>query len=277
MDMYGVLFVGVFVFLGACFGSFACCQAWRIRYKEEKKKDLGKRSVCLHCGKQLVWYENIPIVSWILQKGKCRKCGKRIGTAEIWSELAGAFVFGFLGWNLWRVGEFDWLSVVKFTTLLITVVGFLILGIYDAKWQELPTFLLWFVIICGAAYGCLGILGIIIGDGGEGISLAGKGSELLNYLLNIGMSVGILGGIYYLLYFFSKEKLVGGGDSMLGVAIGLVVGNWWLAIWVLFIANFVGVIVMLPLKKKQIAFGPFLIGAFVLVFSFAKELMLLSF
>ena len=92
-----VLVIIFCVVLGAVLGSFSCCQAWRIRYKVEKKGELGKRSVCLSCGKKLRWYENMPIVSWVLQRGKCRKCGKKIGTAEIMSEVLGGVFGGMVG------------------------------------------------------------------------------------------------------------------------------------------------------------------------------------
>lgn len=266
-----ILYIVFFVVFGAVMGSFCCCQAWRVRYKEEGKKDLGKRSVCLRCKKQLKWYENIPIVSWLAQGGKCRSCGEKIGNVEIWTELAGATVFGLLGWSFLKQAPYDWLSIVRFGILSIMMVGLLFLAIYDAKWRELPTTILWFVIICGGVYAVVTGLGI----GAKGVeSLAvGRMFDLdgaASYFLGILAAVGILGGIYYLLYFFSKEKLVGGGDWMLGVAISLVLGDWWLAVWTLFLANFVGAIVMIPQKKKKIAFGPFLFGAFVVVLVFSE-------
>ena len=48
----------VFFVVGAVFGSFACCQAYRIRYKEEGKR-IGGRSECLFCHHRLAWYELI--------------------------------------------------------------------------------------------------------------------------------------------------------------------------------------------------------------------------
>ena len=83
------------------------------------------------------------------------------------------------------------------------------------------------------------------------------------------IGVGVLAGIYYLLYMFSHEKLVGGGDWILGLAIALAVADWWAALWVLFLANTIGTIYALPaaIKKKQnkIHFGPFLVAAYILV------------
>lgn len=250
----------VAIVLGAALGSFACCMAQRIRLKEKGKKDPGERSVCLHCGARLRWFENIPIVSWLAQRGRCRHCGKKIGSAEIWAELAGAGMFGMLGWKT----LFDSCVVMNCTfpnrnflavgILAVFLVVALVLAIYDAKWQELPLKLLIALIVLGA---CVFAISLSTVWGWE------KGMREL--ILGTVGGVGILGGMYFLLSVFSKGRLVGDGDWMLGVAMGLVLGDWWLAIWTLFLANFVGAMVMLPQKKKKIAFGPFLVGAFVVV------------
>lgn len=248
--------------LGAAFGSFACCQAWRIRLKEEKKKDPGRRSVCIKCGHKLRWYENIPIFSWLIQGGKCRKCGERIGKAEILAELLGALAFGLFAWKfsagadeagvLEFIGSLDLAGLVA---VLAAMVGMLILAVYDGKWGEMPVSMLVYTIIMGLIYAVLELL-----NGGlEILSLLG--------------SVALLAGTYYLLYFFSKEKLVGGGDWMLCLAIGLILGKWQLALVELFLSNFLGTLTMLPRKKKRMAFGPFLVMAFIIIFAFSEPLL----
>ena len=93
-----VLILVMMTMLGAVFGSFACCQAWRWRYHVVKKKDLGQWSVCLHCKKRIKWYDNIPIVSWLVLGGKCRNCHKEIGVADFLSEVSLAVAFLFLSW-----------------------------------------------------------------------------------------------------------------------------------------------------------------------------------
>ena len=267
------LVVIFFAVMGAVLGSFACCQAWRLRYKETGKKDLGKRSVCLHCGKKLTWKENIPIVSWVLQKGKCRKCGKKIGKAELLAELGGAAAFGIVGWKVCGgyaelIGNcgfgLTWLCQQDVPMVLIwanaaLVAIFLtisiVLAVYDAKWRELPLGLLIALNAVGVVYATVNL---VFGE-----------MEIVKLLEGIG----ILAGVYYLLYFLSKEKLVGGGDWILCLAIAMVLGDPWLAIWVLFLSNFIGAIVMLPQKKKKIAFGPFLVVAFVIVFAFSDVIL----
>lgn len=240
--------------LGAAFGSFACCQAWRLYYKLNGKKKLGKRSVCLHCHKQLKWYENIPVVSWVAQRGKCRKCGKKIGVAELLAELGGAAAFGLVAWKF-ATGEWTILAGVNAGLVAIFLVIAMVLAIYDAKWQELPLGLLVALSGVGAAYA---VVNLVWGE---------------MDVVRLVEGVGILAGTYYLLYFLSGEKLVGGGDWILCLAIALVLGDPWLAVWTLFLSNFIGAIVMLPQKKKKIAFGPFLVMAFVIVFAFSEWIL----
>ncbi len=252
--------------IGAAFGSFACCQAWRIRLREEQRKDPGKRSVCLSCGKKLKWYDNIPILSWIMLKGKCRKCGKPIGKAEIFAELFGCVSFGAIVWSFLKDISFDGrlfeaiseVNIPEMITILAAMVGLMIVAVYDGKWGEMPVSILLFAIIMGGIYAMIGLIQ--------------KGFSLENIIQVLG-AVGILAGIYYLLYFFSKEKLVGGGDWILCVCLGLLLSNWRLALIELFLSNFIGAVVMLPMRQKKIAFGPFLVVAFVITFVFRDYLV----
>lgn len=258
MNYYRVILIVFSVLMGAAFGSFACCQAWRIRLKEEEK-DPGKRSVCLSCGKQLRWFENVPILSWVLQKGKCRKCGAKIGRAEICAEILGFVSFGLIAWKFVSMVPTEVTDVVEFfgaldlarmVAAMAAMVGMLILAVYDAKWQEMPVSILVYTIAMGLVY-----------------------AVVTNVSWSLLGSVGLLAGVYYLLYFFSKEKLVGGGDWMLCLAIGLLLGKWQLALLELFLANFLGAVVMLPKKRRKTAFGPFLVVAFVVIFAFEETLL----
>ena len=239
--------------VGAMMGSCACCQVWRMRYKQKGKKALGKWSVCLACKNRLKWYDNIPIFSWLFLKGKCRKCGKPIGKMEILAEIGLMVIYGMLlvyFWpNLWQESGMNVWVLVRFVILLILMVVMWMLFLYDGRWGEMPTKLLYLVIILAIIYrGCAG---------------------MADYMSVFG-AVIILAGTYFVLYFFSGEKLVGEGDYLLCLAIALVLGNWWLALIVLFLANLLGSVIMLPVAKKTrnhtIHFAPFLITAFLITF-----------
>lgn len=244
--------------LGAVMGSFLACQAWRLHYKDTGKGSLGKRSVCLSCKKQLKWFDNIPIISWLMLGGRCRYCKKKIGLMEILAEVLMGLAFFGLTWMLYPAGT-EVLSyvILGLVFLLAIVLGFL--AIYDGKWGELPSFTLIIALVLAAVI-C-----------GLKIWLVGFSWPLIGDLLG---GVAILGGTYLVLYLVSHGEWVGDGDWILGVIIGLVLGRAWLALIVLCLSNCLGLVVMYPAarkkKQKKIYFGPFLVVAFVTVLMFAE-------
>lgn len=247
-----ILFLVLMFVLGAVFGSFLCCQARRLHLKEGKQKQ-PKRSICLHCKKQLKWYDNIPIISWLVLGGKCRNCHKKIGYLEIISELATAIVMVMLGTtiNIETASTLGWVSFITITLFTLTLV---FLAIYDGMCGELPTFCLVFAII-------LAILSIIP-------------ALVNNFSIQPFLSAALFGGIYLGLYLISRGKWVGDGDWLLATAIGLALGHPWLSMIALFVANFSACLIMYPIVKKkknhQIYFGPFLVLAFITVYTFSN-------
>lgn len=259
--MKGLFLVLMFV-VGTIFGSFLCCQARRINLAGKGRKKLGRRSVCLKCGRQLKWFDNIPIFSWLILGGKCRHCGAKIGGAEILAEIlvgVGMLLIGTLVPADFLWGGFEW-AIFGVLILLFLMLSFV--AIYDGLFGELPVFGL---MIAGVLAIILAILKIIL------VGFSG------GQLLNIGGAILILGGLYLILYLVSKGKWVGDGDWILGTILAVALGNAWLAIFVLFIANLLGCLVMYPVvrrkKEKRIYFGPFLVMAFVIVMVFGTYLL----
>ncbi len=264
--------------LGACFGSFLCCQARRLEINEsnKKKKKLGKRSVCLECGYKLKWYDNVPIISWLILKGKCRKCHKKIGIAEILAEVLTGLAFLMVGTTL----DIDWMSVYGTTDFIITMVFLIVvafLAIYDGIYGKLPT--TWLIVAI-----VVGLIKVIALN----IVVTVQGGFDVTMVYRPLIAVAILGGVYLALYWASKGKWVGDGDWLLGVAIGLSLMHWWFALVTLFLSNVIACSIMTPIvirqqkknKKKKtsvgetpIYFGPFMVIAFVIVYTFSSWLI----
>lgn len=251
--------------LGCAFGSFLCCQARRIHLKEitrkvlktkKKSTTLGSRSVCLHCHKKLKWYDNIPVVSWLVLKGKCRFCHKKIGVGEILSEVLVGVGFLILSTtvNIETATALEW---AKFITVMIFATTVFFLAIYDGLYGEMPTIILTFSVLCAI------------------ITLIPQ--MWTGFLVDPFLSGLLYGGLYLLLYIVSKGKWVGDGDWIIALAIGLVLGKPWLSLVALFIANFSACLVMLPFLKKsknhQIYFGPFLVFSFVITYALSEPLL----
>ncbi|MBQ9017699.1 prepilin peptidase [Candidatus Saccharibacteria bacterium] len=256
-----VLFCLLMFVFGAGLGSFLCCQVRRLRRHEKHQKSLGPRSVCLHCGKKLRWYENIPLISWCLQKGKCRHCGKKIGLAEILAELSAAVALATLATrvNVHTATPLEWgifAATVIFTLIL------LFLAIYDGLYGELPTVFLTISIICAIIIAALKVWASFsnlhppYSQFSWSLILEPLGSALL------------LGGLYLVLYLVSRGRWVGDGDWLLATAIGLALGRPFAALVALFAANFAACLISAPSAIKrhshQIYFGPFLVLGYLL-------------
>lgn len=265
--------------LGAVFGSFACCQAWRWRYKIHNKKDLGQWSVCLHCKKRIKWYDNIPIVSWLVLRGKCRNCHKKIGFMDFFSEISMGVAFLMLSWAYLLPIINTWVEMMAspahlalqlaiFIMTLLMLVVLMILAVYDAKWGELPVVLLIVAVLFGALVFVLKMYDVYLSNG-----------NLKNSLISAGIGVVILAGTCFLIYKASREKLMGSGDWILSLALALALADWWLALWTIFLANLLGDMIALPgaIKKGNsvVHFGPFLVAAFVIVLVLGNCLPLL--
>lgn len=275
-----ILILVMMFILGGVFGSFACCQAWRWRYKAKNKKDLGQWSVCLHCKKRIKWYDNIPIVSWLVLRGKCRNCHAKIGIGDFLSEISMAVAFLMLSWAYLIPMIDNWYLLVQnppylaaqlgvFILILMMLVVLMVLAVYDARWGELPTVLLILAIIFGLMIFVLKMVLANLSDNTTFLSQFGSAM----------IGVVILSGTCFLIYKLSKERLMGGGDWLLALALAFALADWWLALWTIFLANLLGDIIALPNAIKQgnhvVHFGPFLVAAFVIVLVLGNCLPLL--
>lgn len=278
MDYVTILILAL---VGLCIGSFAGASVWRLRARQlvRDKKDgekvdkaeykrlvpltkstlLHDRSRCLHCGYELRWYDLLPLASWLTLGGKCRRCRRPIGKFEPLIELSVA-VFFVASYILWPFDLVSGLEIARFVLWLMSGVILAILFSYDLKWFLLPDSMSLILAILGGATSVV----VIIGS-----------DSPVSALVSVVTSVGILAGIYGLLYITSKGKWIGFGDVKLGIGLGLLLADWRLALVAFFAANLLGTLIVLPglltgkLKAgTRIPFGPLLIGGMVLALLF---------
>jgi len=255
---YEILTVFALFLVGAVMGSYGCCQVWRLKVKTMRG---AKRSKCMQCGKELKWYELIPVVSWFAQRGKCRKCGSFIGWQEIVSELGMGlfFVVSYYAWpeRMGGASESIW-NWLGFSAFLLMSVGLMICFVYDLRWQRLPMTPLIFSLICAI------MMVLFVRMGGFFVDLNFWG---------VALSLVLLPGLYFALYKVSAEKWVGGGDWILALVCAVALSDWLLSLLCLLASNLVGCLVAIPLvvkhkksEKMKLAMGPLLIIGFVIVF-----------
>ncbi len=90
--------------LGACVGSFLNVVIWRLPQEEPRQRHLGGRSRCPRCGVQIRWRDNIPVLGWLLLRGRGRCCGQRISLRYPLVEALTAGLF--LAFAVWPPGGF---------------------------------------------------------------------------------------------------------------------------------------------------------------------------
>lgn len=287
---------------GAILGSFACCQAWRIRLHSEGRK-LGNRSVCLHCGHRLSRLELIPIFSWLFLGGKCKKCKAKIGLIEIFSEIMMAIIFASFAFHtgsliqqiLQHVGSLAVAPLVIFEVIKLLLLYAIftimwILLVYDKKWLQLPVNLLHLLIILSGIYFLFSLytkygLNLLIETRGSEVLLVKNSlhlQDIWQYILrDLSRFLGamlVLPGIYFVLYKFSRETLVGGGDFILLISVALLLGRWELGVIELGLSNLLAAIAnyrMLknPKNRQPFGFAPYIILACMITLLFQTEIL----
>lgn len=291
---------------GAILGSFACCQAWRIRLKSEGKR-MGNRSVCLHCGHRLSRFELIPIFSWLFLGGKCKKCKAKIGLMEFFSEITMALIFAGFSFRtgsliqqiLQHTGPLNSAPLVIFEVIKLLLLFAIftimwILLIYDKKWLQLPVNLLHLLIILSGIYFLFNLytkygLNLLIETRGNEVILVKNSlhlQDIWQYLLrDLSRFLGAmlaLPGIYFVLYKFSRETLVGGGDFILLISVALLLGRWELGIIELGLSNLLAAVAnyrMLknPKNRQPFGFAPYIILACMITLLFQSEILRIIF
>ena len=242
MEMY---FRIIFFIFGTVMGSFYHVVATRIANKESL---LYPPSHCPHCKHKLKWYELIPIISYVIQKGRCRQCKKEIPLSYLIMEVVTGSLFSVcfhkFGFSL------DLIVSLIFVSSIITVI------VSDIEYMIILDEV---IMVSSALIMIIYIVGYGFTKDAAFHINSGMGSFITMYLIKL------MGD-----YLFKKESL-GGGDIKLMFLFGLVLG-YSTSIMTIFLATFiafpVAIIMLFSNKEHMIPFGPFLsIAALILLIS----------
>ena len=244
VHMLFLVYAGV---LGAAVGSFMNVCVSRLPHGESLVRP---RSKCPACGGPIAWYDNIPLLSWILLRGKCRQCRERISiqypaielvTAAIWVGMA--MHYG----PTWRSLQ----GSILFS-LLLTI------SLIDASHYLIPDAL------------SLGGLGA-----GLALALLPGPPSILTSLIGAALGFGVLLAVGVLGEWVFKKPAMGGGDIKMMAMVGAFLGPAG-AMLTIFLGALAGTIVFAPLSlktKKEVPFGVFLGLGAAIAFLFGEALV----
>lgn len=243
-DYFTVHIVYIFI-LGLVFGSFLNVCIYRIPMG---KSIVSPASHCFTCNYFLKWYDNIPLISYILLMGKCRKCGAHISLRYFFVELLTACLFTLIFYKY----RYSWASLVY-----IVFTGMLIISTFtDIDHWIIPDV----ITIPGTIIGIIIAITIPILGNNFIVSDAGPFIDVGNYTSLLNSIVGAAAGffLFYAIALFGtlifRKEAMGGGDIKLLAFVGSFVG-WLNVLVVLILSSFIGTILSgsLVLSEKIIA------------------------
>lgn len=206
---------------GLLIGSFlnVCILSWA---REPKESVLRPRSRCPRCGKQIAWYDNIPVLSWIFLLGKCRHCRQPISLMYPLVELTTGAIWVFA---VWLYGPT--IAAVRAGVFFTLLLGILV---SDARAFIIPD-----EFTIGGAV--LGLILTAIGGGAHGVAFS---------LMGGAVGFGVLWAVGWLGTKLLKKDAMGGGDIKMMGMVGIFVG-WTGVALTIFLGALIGTIAYLPL------------------------------
>jgi len=228
----------IIAFLGACVGSFLNVVIYRV---PKGLSVVSPRSHCTTCNKNLSWYYNIPLLSWIVLRGKSGCCNKKISIQYPFVEFMSMFIFLLVFYKNGFNYQSIIISIVFALFLTLSVMDYYYHAIFDSV--SLTT-----------------------------LAISIFSNNILVSFIDAIMVAGALTLLRFYVSFFLKKEAMGEGDIILGAAMGAILGVK-LAIFSIFVAA----VIALPFayfqkgKDKIVPFVPFLSIGVLLVYIYEKE------
>lgn len=191
----------IFFFVGSAFGSFTLVVVNRLHVAPI----VNARSKCLSCSKKLEWFELIPVISYLFQKGRCNNCNAKIGHDHVLIEIVYGFLFVLLyqlflkdkGWNLTTT----WWTVYYSTMFVVS--GVLVL--YDLRHRLVPEYFLYAFVALSSVMMFIRYF---------------SSMESVEFITPFVLSIPSL-----LIYIITKKRGIGLGDVILFAGVGMLLGT----------------------------------------------------
>lgn len=265
------ILIAYFFALGIIIGSFLNV----VILRHNTGKTLKGRSMCMSCKTSLKGKDLVPVLSFLIQKGKCRYCQSKISLQYAAVELATGILFAanFYMHVLIASSVLELTLSLLFTTILLAL--YVVIFVYDLKHKIIPN------VFSFAAFGCAVLYGLIsyLLFESNPFWFGGDAMTWVPFLIMNACGGLIFYILIYAVWKLSKGRMIGLGDAKLLLSIGTVLGLVY-GLSAVFIAVWLGTVYALVLLLKQylkrgakhitmkseIAFGPFLILGFLLVY-----------
>lgn len=241
--------IGLAGIYGAMLGSFLNVCVYRLPRDESVVRP---RSRCPGCGAPIAWYDNMPVVSWLVLRGKCRRCGARISVQYPVVELLIGVVWALA---VWRYGiGVQALSAGLFVTLMTGIL------LTDAGHMIIPD-------------------EFSLGGLGAGLALAALpgGRAFVSALIGAALGYGLLWLAGTVGKWWAGRDAMGGGDLKMMAMVGAFLG-WRGVLMTVFLGSLAGTLVYLPAlirreRHREVPFGVFLALGAVAALAFGDRLV----
>ena len=256
--------------IGICIGSFINVVIYRL---PNDISIITPRSFCPECKYKISWRENIPLISWIIQKGKCINCNQKISIRYPFIELTTGIlfvIFNSASPSIYNSTNFNFLEIL-FGWFFVSLL--LVISLIDIKYFWIPQSL----INIGLLIGCLNLLFIQI------ISNLGQIDLILNCILTSLISFILFELLRVSAKSFFKKDALGKGDSKLVSMMALWLGSTGTILSLGISYIFAAFCLLIALKTKIIRrnqlvpFAPFLSFGGLVVWFFGNEFLIRNF
>lgn len=234
--------------VGLCLGSFLNVTILRLPH------DLSlvtPASTCPRCHHPIAWRDNVPVLSWLLLRGRCRHCREPISAQYPIIEAAVALIW--IGAVLHYGVTVPALAGALFGTILVGI------AVTDARHYLIPD-----------EYTVGGLVLAL------GLSLAGGVHGFLQALLGAGVGFALLFTVARVGQWAFKEEAMGGGDIKMMAMVGAFLGGWQGVLLTVFLGALLGSLIFVPLtlkKKRLVPFGVFLALGAAVTFVFGDAII----
>jgi len=233
--------------VGLMIGSFlnVCTLRW-----PEDESVVFPGSHCPKCGEPIRWYDNVPVLGYVLLRGRCRACREPISLqyplVELATGLVWAGMFSYAGLSF---------EALRGTLLLTILFG---IALTDARFYIIPD--------------QFSLGGLVLG---LGLAFLPGGIDALDALIGAIVGFGLLGSVAVVGKWMLKKDAMGLGDIKMMAMVGAFLG-WAGVLLTVFLGALLGAVIFGPISyktKKLVPFGIFLAAAAAITYGFGSEII----